>query len=181
MGVQIKGLESLNRKLKTLPKLMEEAVWDATFDITEETAARAAGKLQSSIKYGSGELAGSVKNEVVINGQGKIVGRVWSDKPEALFREMGTGPVGEASAKQLPKGVNPVYTQETWFIPADKVGVDLEVVYGIPKITIKGNDFYMTRGQPARPFMYPSLLEAMESAPDAIRERVQSKLHEGLK
>ncbi|OJG27956.1 hypothetical protein RU98_GL002165 [Enterococcus caccae] len=164
-----------------MPKLTEDAVWDATFDITEEVAARAAGKLQSNIKYGSGELAGSIKNEVVINGQGNVVGRVWSDKKEALFREMGTGPVGEASTKQLPEGVNPVYTQETWFISADKVSVDLEAVYGIPKITIKGNDFYMTKGQPARPFMYPSLLEAMENAPDEIRDRVQSKLNEGLK
>lgn len=104
MGVQIKGLDRLKRKLNAIPKVLQDSVWDATWEITEDVQGRAITKLQSSTKSASGELSGSVKNEVVVNGQGKVVGRVWSDKAQALFREFGTGPVGEASPKNLPEG-----------------------------------------------------------------------------
>lgn len=176
MKVEIKGLDSLKAKIKAAPKIVEEAVWDATFEIVEEIASRGASKVQSSAKHSSGEGAGSIKQEVVIDGNGKIVGRVWSDKQQMLFREFGTGPVGEASPKDLPDGVNPVYTQERWFVPADFVAVDLEAVYGIPKVIINGKDFFMTRGQPARPWLYPSVKEVEENIPDIFKDHVQKGL-----
>lgn len=163
-------------KIRALPKIMEDAVFEATFDIVDETVARATSRLQSSVKHGSGELAGSVKQEVVVDATGNVVGRVWSDKVEALFREFGTGPVGAESPKDLPPGLNPVYSTERWFIPIHKVAVDLEAIYGIPKVNIKGQDFYMTRGQPARPWLYPSLKEVTEMAVDIYKDRVQEGL-----
>lgn len=177
MGVEIRGMESLRRKIKAIPKILDDAMWDATFELTELVQQAAVLRIQSSAKYSSGELAGSIKYEVVVNTQGKIVGRVWSDKEQALYRETGTGPVGQESPKELPEGVTPVYSTSAWFIPVEKVQVDLEAVYGIPRITIQGNDFYLTRGQPARPFLYPSLKEIMEQAPEVYKQYVQ----EGLK
>jgi hypothetical protein len=178
VGIEIKGLESLRRKAKALPKLLDDAMWDATFEITELIKQAAELRLSSSVKYSSGELLGSLKNEVVINAQGKIVGRVWSDKQQAIFRELGTGPVGEASSKDLPEGVSPVYSQTAWFIPANEVAVDLEAVYGIPRVTVQGTDFYITKGQPARPFLYPSLKDLVEQASEIYKEHVQRKLRE---
>lgn len=178
MGVEIKGLSSLKRKVKALPKILDDAMWDATFEITELIQQAAELRLSSSVKYSSGELLGSLKNEVVVNAQGKIVGRVWSDKEHAIYRELGTGPVGEASQKDLPEGVVPVYSQKPWFIPVQKVDIDLEAVYGIPRITIQGKDFYITKGQPARPFLYPSLKELTEQAPEIYKKHVQKKLKE---
>lgn len=178
MGVEIKGMESLRRKLKATPKILDDAMWDATFEITELIKQATELRIASSVKYGSGELLGSFKNEVVINAQGKIVGRIWSDKEQAIYREFGTGPVGQESKKDLPEGVTPVYSISAWFIPAEKTGVDLEAVYGIPRITIQGKDFYLTRGQPARPALYPSLKEIVEQAPDIYKEHVQKRLKE---
>lgn len=178
MGVEIKGLESLRRKVKAMPKVLDDAMWDATFELTELVQQAAVLRIQSSAKYGSGELAGSIKYEVVVNAQGKIVGRVWSDKEQAMYREFGTGPVGQENQKDLPEGVTPVYSTTAWFIPVDKVGVDLEAVYGIPRITIQGKDFFLTRGQPARPALYPSLKEIVEQAPDIYKEHVQKRLKE---
>ena len=80
MGVEFRGADRLMSKIRAIPKVMEDAVFEATFDIVDETVARATSHLQSSIKYGSGELSGSPKQEVVIDGKGKIIGRVWSDK-----------------------------------------------------------------------------------------------------
>lgn len=178
MGVEIKGMESLRRKLKATPKILDDAMWDATFEITELIKQATELRIASSVKYGSGELLGSFKDEVVINAQGKIVGRIWSDKEQAIYREFGTGPVGQESKKDLPEGVTPVYSTSAWFIPAEKTGVDLEAVYGIPRITIQGKDFYLTRGQPARPALYPSLKEIVEQAPDIYKEHVQKRLKE---
>lgn len=178
VGVEIKGLQSLRRKVKALPKVLDDAMWDATYEITELVQQAAEMRLASGMKYSSGELLGSLKNEVVVNAQGKIVGRVWSDKEHAIYRELGTGPVGEASSKDLPEGVTPVYSQTAWFIPATEVDVDLEAVYGIPRVAIQGKDFYITKGQPARPFLYPSLKELTEQAPEIYKKHVQQKLKE---
>lgn len=178
VGVEIKGLERLRRKVKAIPQILDDAMWDATFEITELIKQAAELRLSSSMKYSSGELLGSLKNEVVINAQNQIVGRVWSDKQEALFREVGTGPVGEASPKDLPDGITPVYSQTAWFIPTKDVAVDLEAIYGIPRVTVQGTDFYITKGQPARPFLYPSLVDLIGEAPEIYKEHVQRKLRE---
>lgn len=178
MTIEIRGLDRLKRKIDAMPKILNEAMEDATFEITELVRSAAELRLSSSIKYSSGELLGSLKTEVVENAEGKIVGRVWSDKAQAIYREFGSGPNGQASPKDLPEGVNPVYTQTRWFIPAEQVAIDLNEVYGMPKVNIQGKDFYITSGQPARPFLYPSLKEIIPKMPEIYKEHVQKKLKE---
>lgn len=178
MGVEIKGLDRLKSKLSVLPKLLDDAANSATYEITELVRSAAELRLSSSMKYSSGELIRSLKTEVVENADGNIVGRVWSDKAHAIYREFGSGPNGQASPKDLPDGIEPVYTQTRWFIPAEEVGIDLNEIYGMPKITIQGKEFYITSGQPARPFLYPSLKEILPQMPDIYKEHVQKKLKE---
>lgn len=176
MSVEINGLDDLKSKLKAMPQIMRDAAWDATFDLTEEVASSAASNLQSSVKHGSGELAASIKNEVVVDGKGNLLGRVWSDKDTAMYRELGTGPVGDKSPKDLPPGINPTYTQKRWFIPVDKVAIDLEAVYGIPRVKIKEQEFFMTSGQPARPWLYPALKEVKETATSVYEDHIRKGL-----
>ena len=178
MTIEIRGLDRLKRKIDAMPKILNEAMEDATFEITELVRSAAELRLSSSIKYSSGELLGSLKTEVVENAEGKIVGRVWSDKAQSVYREFGSGPNGQASPKDLPEGINPVYTQTRWFIPAEQVAIDLNEVYGMPKVNIQGKDFYITSGQPARPFLYPSLKEIIPKMPEIYKEHVQKKLKE---
>lgn len=176
LGVEIRGLNKLRAKVERMPQVLQDAMWDATFEITELIKGAAELRLASSMKYSTGELIGSLKNEVVENAEGRVVGRVWSNNPTSIYREFGSGPVGEASPKDLPEGINPTYTQERWFIPAEQVPLDLEAIYGMPRITIQGKDFFITSGQPARPFMYPSLKEILPQAPEIYRETVQKAL-----
>lgn len=178
MTIEIRGLDRLKRKIDAMPKILNEAMEDATFEITELVRSAAELRLSSSIKYSSGELLGSLKTEVVENAEGKIVGRVWSDKAQSVYREFGSGPNGQASPKDLPEGINPVYTQTRWFIPAEQVAIDLNEVYGMPKVNIQGKDFYITSGQPAHPFLYPSLKEIIPKMPEIYKEHVQKKLKE---
>lgn len=73
--------------------------------------------------------------------------------------------------------MTPVYTQGPWFIPANEVP-DLEALYGMLRITIQDNDFFVTRGQPARPWLYPALKQGMEEAPEIYRDKINGKLKE---
>lgn len=180
MRVEIKGLDKLQNKLNVLPKILEDAVFSATTELVEDIQGRIESKLQSSIKYNNGGLAGSFKNEVVKEKDG-VVGRNFSDDIVATIRELGSGLVGQESQKDLPEGINPQYTQTPWFFPSDSVDLDLTAIYGMPKITIQGKEFYRTNGQPARPYMYPAFKEGVEHADEVFKEHVQRHLKKGLR
>lgn len=181
MGFEVRGLGKLQKKLDVLPKILEDAVFSATTEITEDMQGRIESKLQSSIKHSSGALTSSFKSEVVKRNDGKVVGRNFSDDIVATIREFGSGLVGQESKKDLPEGINPQYTQVPWFFPVDSVDVDLTAIYGMPKIKIQGKEFYRTNGQPARPFMYPAFKESVEHADEVFKEHVQRNLKKGLK
>lgn len=181
MGVEVRGLGRLKSKLGKVSVSAQKGVEQAVYEITQEVSGRAVGNL-SSIKYGSGELVGSVKDEMVTKSSGEISGHVWTDKKEGLFRELGTGPNGEKSTKDLPPGVTPVYTQKAWFFPVSSSIEDLTALYGIPKIEIQGVEFYRTSGQPARPWLYPALKYVEENmAKDIVKRNVQEAIQKGLK
>ena len=179
MEVRIKGKEKLLKQLGKVPKAIEDAIFDATFEIVEDMQGRVESELNSSIFYNRGGLAGSWMNEVVKEGE-SVVGRVWSNSATAFYREFGTGSVGAKSPKDAPPDINLTYTMEPWFIPAEMVDVDLNAIYGMPKITINGKDFYRTNGQPARPYLYPAYKETMKDAPDVYKEHVSKHLKGGL-
>lgn len=177
--IRILGADKLMHKLEQLPDKLHDALWDANFDIVELADEKAVRELQSFMQHSTGELASSLKYEVEEDTEGHVVGRLWSDDPVAIYRELGTGLVGEKSKKKLPDGVHPVYTQHPWFIPADLVDTDLNAVYGMPIITIAGKKFYRTNGQPARQFMTPAIEDIGENdGPRLIKEHVQKELGE---
>ncbi|MFT8610286.1 MAG: HK97 gp10 family phage protein [Liquorilactobacillus nagelii] len=176
---EIKGMDSLKAKLQKLPGIFHDAIWDGAFDVAEKAEGYAIKELQSSVKHGNGELARSLKYEVVEK-DGKIVGRVWSDSAVAWYRTFGTGLVGQMSPKKLPDGFEPSYRQTPWFIPADKIDVDLHEVYGMPVITIKGKKFYRTKGQPARQFLTPAIDQTSSEADKIVASRINKALHDKL-
>ena len=174
MAIEL-NMDKVIGNLKRLPGLVRQAAWDATFDIVELTSTRAVERLQSGMKYSTGELARSLKYEVVIDDDQNVIGRVWSDNAVAIYRELGTGIHGQESEKDIPSGFQPTYRQTPWFIPASMTDVDLSTVYGMRKIKIKGREFYISSGQPARQFLVPALRETGER--DA-RKLLQQRIHD---
>ena len=178
--IEVKGLGKLTKQLTSIPDITLEATKRTTMIVAENIAGMAVSNLQSSIRRGAGELASRVAAEVDNEDMFNPVGRVRVNSPVGVFREFGTGPVGEASPKDLPEGVNPVYTQEPWFIPADQVDIDLTEVYGIPSMIIKGKKFYRTNGQPARPFLYPAFKQGVEGLEEVYKDEIRKSLRKEL-
>lgn len=181
MGVEIRGLSRLKGKLGKVSVSAQKGAEQAVYEIAQEVEGRAVSNL-SSVKYSSGELAGSVRHEVTTtNRTGGTTAMVWSDKKQAMFREFGTGPNGEASKKDLPPGITPVYTQRAWFIPTKDVP-DLAAMYDMPVIVIQGETYYLTAGQPARPWLYPALKYVEENmAEDILKRNINDAIKKGLK
>lgn len=178
MRITVNGKDSLLRKLKKLPEAVKEASKDTLIEMTEATKSRAVENLNNTIYINNGELVGSIQAEVVENGQGVLVGRVWSDKEHAIYREFGTGPKGANSPKILPPNITPSYRMTPWFIPVEKTKVDLYVAYGFPLIEIQGKKFYRTSGQPANPFLYPAFLETLKMQDEMFNEHFEERLSE---
>ncbi|MGX7195158.1 HK97 gp10 family phage protein [Enterococcus olivae] len=174
-------MNRLRRKLKQIPKIAKEAAIDATSDVVDLTQIYAVQNVQSQSKHPTGELAQSIKTEVAEDVSGNVVGRVWSDKKQAFFKEFGTGPVGQESPKDLPPGIVLSYRQTRWFFPTSYVDRDLSLLYGMLTVSIKEVDFYMTRGQPASPWLYPALKDASKEAPGIFKETLNRYMKEGLK
>ncbi|MEG0294498.1 HK97 gp10 family phage protein [Enterococcus sp.] len=178
MGVKIKGLSSLRRKTQQLPELIKKAVSEATDEVAELVQGYAVQSIQSSTKHGSSELAGSVKKDVIESTEGRIQGYVRTDKESHIYREFGTGPIGQASKKDLPPGFYPTYTQTPWGIPVLETGKDLEALYGFRRYEYNGKEYFWTLGQPAHPWLYPALKEGMEEAPEIYKEKLNQALKE---
>lgn len=177
---EIKGLDRLQEKLKKLPGLMQQEIQNGEEDVMDQAQAYATDELQKTIKYSTGELTRSLRTEVKLKSTGEIVGRLWSNDPIAVYREFGTGRNGERSPKIVPPNVTLTYRQTTWFIPVDKVDIDLTAIYGMQKIKIHDKEFYRTNGQPARQFLTPAIEKAGRDADEIISKRIKEALNENL-
>lgn len=157
---EIKGLESLLAKLDALGGNVEEALETAILQATK--------KVQGDAKFLCPSDKGQLRNSIqatVENAEGKISGKVSTNNEHAAYVEFGTGPVGERSPKDLPPEVASQihYKADKWYIPADKVSEDTAEKYHFTKIKVGEKEFYISYGQPAKPYLYPALKQNKDS------------------
>jgi HK97 gp10 family phage protein len=143
---EIKGMDSLMRKLNALGGNVPRALYQGVADTIEVAAADAkmlAPKNSSSQSdgTGSGSIVSGIQTKIKTLSDG-AEGSVISTAAHSIFVEMGTGPVGAANHAGISPKVSPSYTsRESWAYPT----------------VIDGEETYrVTSGQPARPFMYPA-------------------------
>lgn len=177
ISYEIHGLDELVSKLNKLPDVLKNSVADSQELLIEKAEGYAQRELQSSVKYSSGELARSFRHEIKMS-DNSVIGRWWNVDPVAIYREFGTGRNGEMSPKNLPENVTISYRQTPWFIPADKVDVDLNELYRMPKIKINGKTYYRTNGQIARRFVTPSIEKVAQEAPDIFKNNLNERFRE---
>lgn len=148
----VKGAEKLMRQfnhLGNINPIVEKAVRKETIRVQRNAV------LLCPVNHG--ELRQTIKTKVQATG-GMVIGTVYTNKKYAAYVEFGTGPVGEANHNGISPEVNPVYVQNGWWFPGDKVTPQDADKYHWPRMTTKdGKTLYFTQGQPAQPFMYPAL------------------------
>lgn len=150
-------------------------------EVTEKSVRQAGvivqGQARLLISSDTGALARSVriKNEVK---EDSVSSTVYTNSKYAPYYEFGTGPNGEANHQGISPKVTPHYKQTGWMIPADAMSVDKAEAYGF-KVAYKDGEVigYYTKGQMARPFMYP----ALHDQEDAIKKNTERLFKKKLK
>lgn len=171
---EVKGWDSLMQKIARLEGGQIEEVAKTAVLRTAQAHQHAAKKLA---QFDSGELQHKISAEVKMEG-GEAVGLTVAYSDHAAFVEFGTGPVGAASPKSgspasatIQYALGPFSVKRGNFKKGETVMSfeDYWVYYDESR-----QQFFATRGQPAKPFMYPSALIVKDQAKniqaEALRE-----------
>lgn len=128
----------------------------------EKAILRGLKQIQGDAKLLVAVDTGETRNSIVVNidrdTEFDIVGTVGSNLANAVFEEFGTGPIGEASPKDLPEGFVPTYRKTQWVFHSDKHG------------------FITTKGKPPRPFLYPSFKNNQAEVKQNIEKAIKAAM-----
>jgi len=157
VDVQIKGLDSLTKKLRDIEEADIESIMNKAVLIVEAQA-------KALAPVDRGQLRSSIHAKVENANEGIIYGRVYTSAEHAMYNEFGTGIVGQGTYPYEIKGVTLSYRQTEWIYP-----------YGeVKKGKRKGQQaFRKTRGMEARPFMYPALSMNKDRINKLFRQEIQ--------
>lgn len=175
---EIKGLDKLLVKLEALGLDSNKAL--------ETGIKQAAKKVQGDAKLicpsNNGQLRNSIKASTE-TADNKIVGKVSTNNEYAAYVEFGTGPVGEHSPKDLPPDIASKihYKADRWFIPADKIDEATAEKYRFKKIKVGDKEFYISYGQPAKPYLYPALKQNEKKVKEIIAEHLKKTIEKVAK
>ncbi|MEA5016123.1 MAG: HK97-gp10 family putative phage morphogenesis protein [Candidatus Limiplasma sp.] len=173
MSISI-NVEGLDAVLEGLTAAVEGMIPSAAKGM-EKGLAAVKSRAQRAAPHARGELEKSIAYEVVVQGD-SVTGEVGSNKEYAVYVEMGTGPVGKASGGN-GSGINVSYsTGEYIFQRKLKNGKVVRFVTDGWVYPVPGGGFRFTRGQPARPFLYPAWKANKEKVLAAIRNAIKGGL-----
>ena len=157
LKIEVKGVESIQRYIAKMANLAR--VHEAVVDSTAMVLSTAKHYVQSPGKYGSGALRNSIHMKVKQIG-GSVIGKVFAGGGHAMYVEFGTGVVGEVSNYPKAGELGLKYAQYSWVYTPDG-----------------GEHFYRTKGNIARPFMYPALNQNKAQ----IKKNIANALRKGVK
>lgn len=169
----IKNINSLKAKINNLQRLVTDDDLKKIVDKANKIYVQAEAKLLCSVNHG--ELRNSIRTSSEIHSD-MITAITYTNKSYASYIEFGTGPVGQSNHEGISPEINPSYSQHGWGIPADKVDSSDAERYHWPKRIYNGKEYYMTSGQPAKPFLYPALKNNEVKVKDEIARGLVKKV-----
>lgn len=157
--MSLEGFESLMKKLDRLSnpkKAVKRGMQASTKKVqgdAKDLAAVNEGQLQNAIY------------ENVEETDSEIIGSVYSNLPQAVYTEFGSGPKGMAAPKDLPPEIEGKlqYRNDMWWIHESQIDASVAEKYHFIKIETDEGVFYGTYGQEPQPFMYPALKQNQET------------------
>ena len=138
MAKVIANMGSLMRKLDSLGGNVQKALTRG-MRITLQSAQGSANRRKP---YGSIRIQEEMKATA-----DKVEGKVFSNTPWAAYVEFGTGPVGAADHDGISPNVAVTYHPTSWAWPTGEKDANGKEI------------FVTTRGQPAKPYLYPASKE----------------------
>lgn len=164
----VKGVDALNSKLRAMQKGMPTDV-EKTLRTCAEIVRGSAVRL---VPVNHGELRQSIHTTVKKKGKSTL-GICYTNKEYAAYVEFGTGPVGKANHDGISPKIHPKYSLTGWGIPASAIDPADAARYHMTPIKVNGEVvYYLTKGQPAQPFLYP----ALKNNEERIVRRLKSEL-----
>lgn len=171
MAELIKGWDSLMAKLSAMGgNHLQEAAVDAVTKLALATSAAA----KMLITPDTGELRNSIRTDTEVDGS-QAISYCYTNVEHAPYVEFGTGPIGAASGGngsdvQVHYSLGP-------FLVRRGTGRPGEVVESYEDYWVycdhEGN-FFATRGQPARPYMYPASQQVRKQAAEIMKKAVKA-------
>lgn len=152
------SIEGLDELLDELDDLTNE-ILDAAVIGLSKGLKRTVGVAKALCQVDSGQLRNSITS-VVERKADTVDGQVLATAGHAVYVEMGTGPVGQANHQ----GIAPVpvtYRTTPWVYRSKKDG-----------------KFYRTKGQPARPYLYPAYKQTKGLILNDVRKAIEQRLKE---
>lgn len=169
----IKGLSGLMRKLDALGGNSRQAAKAGV----EHAVKLVQGDAKMLCPVDDGRLRNSIQGTTTDDGT-RITGVISTNVEYAPYVEFGTGPVGQASAPELPPEVagSIHYRQTGWWIHESQISPETAEKYKFFKLETKNGTFYYTKGQPAQPFLYPAIRNNEEPIRDLIRGALKKEI-----
>lgn len=167
--MSLEGFESLMKKLDRLSN-PKEAV--------KKGMGLAVKKVQGDAKDLAAVNTGQLHNSIYENVEEKskeVVGKVFSNVPQAVYTEFGTGPKGMAAPKDLPPEIASKlhYRNDMWWIHESQINPATAEEYHFIKYETDEGIFYGTYGQEPQPFMYPALKQNQETIKKYIADSIR--------
>ncbi len=144
------SFEELLSKIKNLGGSIEEGIYNGVGHYVSKIQADA----RKNCPVDTGHLRNNIHTNVKYEDK-QIVGTVGTNLNYAIYVELGTGPVGARSPKMLPPNITPKYKTQGWYYKS-KDGVRY------------------TKGQVAKPFLYPAFKINEIKAKEYIKKGINS-------
>lgn len=167
MGVE--GYENFKACLDRLEIESKNAKWlnQATRLVENEA------KQRCPVNFGA--LSNSIQSTIEKR-EGSTYGVVGTSESYAPFVEFGTGTKGAENHAGISPYVDVSYGSAPWYIPVEKVhGAEKYPLWKRVK-NKEGQEFFVSYGQPAHPFLYPALKDNKEKIIELARNSVKKAL-----
>lgn len=156
-NITIKNIDRLTKRLNNVSTIdMVPMVNKATLIVEAQAKA-----LCDGFQFPTGALKGSIHPKVEIKGK-NVIGSVYTSLNHAPYIEFGTGIKGNGTYPYSVKGLSLEYRSTPW-------------VYN------DGDQFWYTKGQVAKPFMYPALNMNKERIRNLFQSEYKKAIHQSIK
>ncbi|OZV10789.1 hypothetical protein CIW83_18400 [Tissierella sp. P1] len=167
--MSLEGFESLIKKLNRIADPKEAL---------KKGVSLSTKKVQGDAKELAAVNEGQLQNSIYENVEEKpteIIGSVYTNVPQAVYTEFGTGPKGMAAPKDLPPEIaNQLhYRNDMWWIHESQIDSAIAEKYHFIKFETAEGVFYGTYGQEPQPFMYPALKQNQEIIKKHIADEIR--------